>query len=179
MLQATLIGHLGGDAEVKAQDGREFVTIRVAHSERWADANGQQHENTIWVDCIIDGHPKVVEFLKRGTMVCVSGSAMTRLYSSAKDRCMKAGLQIRVRTIELIGAKPELIPSRLYSTEDGHEFVINKYYQCPELVRNENDVEWYPLVSRAGDRFVVDRNGWVQKFEENTDADQSCNESQV
>ena len=179
MLQATLIGHLGGDADVKTKDGREFVTIRVAHSEKWTDENGQSHENTIWVDCILDGRPKVVEFLKRGTIVCVTGSAMTRLYSSAKDRCMKAGLQIRVRSIELIGAKPDAVPSRLYSTEDGREFVINKYFQCPSLVRGKKDVEWYPLVSRSGDRFVVDRNGWVQKYEESTDADQSNDESQA
>lgn len=179
MLQATLIGHLGGDADVKTQDGREFVTIRVAHSERWTDQNDQLHENTIWVDCIIDGHPKVVEFLKRGTIVCVTGSAMTRLYSSAKDRCMKAGLQIRVRSIELIGAKPDAVPSRLYSTEDGHEFVIKKYYQCPELVRGKKDVEWYPLKSRSGETYVVDRNGWCLKYEEQTDADHSSNESQA
>lgn len=173
MLQATLIGHLGGDADVKTQDGREFVTFRVAHSERWTDANGQQHESTIWVDCIMDGRPKVVEFLKRGTIVCVVGSAMTRLYSSAKDRCMKAGLQIRVRTIDLIGSKQDAVPSRLYSTEDGREFVVNKFFQCLALVRNEEAVEWYPLVSRSGDRFVVDRNGWVHKFEEPNDVDHS------
>lgn len=175
MLQATCIGHLGGDADIKAQDGREFVTFRVAHSERWTDENGQLHENTIWVDCILDGRPKVVEFLKRGTIVCVTGSAMTRLYSSAKDRCMKAGLQIRVRTIELIGSKPDVVPSRLYSTEDSREFVINKYFQCAELVRGKKDVEWYPLVSRTGDRFVVDRNGWVQKYEEPNNDEQSNN----
>lgn len=175
MLQALLVGHLGGDAEVKTKDGREFVTMRVAHSERWTDENGQLHENTVWVDCIMDGRPKVVEFLKRGTIVCVTGAAMTRLYSSAKERCMKAGLQIRVLSINLVGSKPDVVPSRLYSTEDGREMVVNKYYQCPELVRKEDDVEWYPLVSRSGDRFVVDRNGWVQKYEEPNNDEQYNN----
>ena len=166
MLQALLIGHLGGDAEIKTKDGREFVTFRVAHSERWTDANDQSHENTVWVDCVMDGRPKVVEFLKRGTIVCVTGAAMTRLYSSAKDRCMKAGLQIRVLSVNLIGSKPDAVPSRLYSAEDGSEFIVNKYFQCPALVRDEKRVEWYPVVSRSGDRFVVDRNGWIQKYEE-------------
>lgn len=173
MLQALVIGHLGGDAEVKTKDGREFVTFRVAHSERWTDANDQSHENTVWVDCVMDGRPKVVEFLKRGTIVCVTGAAMTRLYSSAKDRCMKAGLQVRVLSVNLIGAKPDAVPSRLYSTEDGSEFVVNKYFQCPDLVRNDVAVEWYPVVSRSGDRFVVDRNGWVQKYEEPANDSQS------
>lgn len=179
MLQALLIGHLGGDAEVKTKDGREFVTFRVAHSERWTDQNDQSHENTIWVDCILDGRPKVVEFLKRGTIVCVTGAAMTRLYSSAKDRCMKAGLQVRVLSVNLIGAKPDAIPSRLYSTEDGREFVVNKYFQCPELVRDKKGVEWYPVVSRSGDRFVVDRNGWIQKYEEPNDVSQSNDVNKV
>lgn len=168
MLNAIVIGHLGGDAEVKTADGREFTTFRVAHSERWTDQNGQSHETTTWIDCIMDGKPKVVEFLKRATQVCVVGSANTRLYSSAKDKCMKAGLQIKVRTVELIGGRPDAIPSRLYCPETGREFVVNKYFQCPELVRGKKELELYPLVSRNGERFICDRNGWVQAFVENS-----------
>ena len=178
MLNAIVIGHLGGDAEVKTADGREFTTFRVAHSERWTDQNNQTHETTTWVDCIMDGRPKVVEFLKRATQVCVVGAANTRLYSSAKDRCMKAGLQIKVRSLELIGGRPDAIPSRLYSPEDGREFIVNKYFQCLDLIRGEKELEWYPLVSRSGERFVVDRYGWVQVFSENSSTDAADTEQQ-
>ena len=40
MLLGTLIGNLGGNAENKAVDGREFVTFRVAHNESSRAADG-------------------------------------------------------------------------------------------------------------------------------------------
>lgn len=168
MLQIIVIGHLGGDAEVKTADGREFITFRVAHTDSWTDDAGQVHETTSWIDCTMDGKPKVFEFLKRGTQVYVAGAGSTRLYSSAKDRCMKAGLQVRVRSIQLLGGKADPVPSRLYDANDGHEFVVNKYFQCPELVRDEKQVELYPVVSRSGKRYVVDRNGWISEFKDDS-----------
>ena len=57
MLQSTLIGHLGADAECKNANGKEFVTFRVANTDRWTDDAGQVHESTTWVDCIINGKP--------------------------------------------------------------------------------------------------------------------------
>lgn len=168
MLQIIVIGHLGGDAEVKTADGREFITFRVAHTDSWTDDAGQVHETTSWIDCTMDGKPKVFEFLKRGTQVYVAGAGSTRLYSSAKDRCMKAGLQVRVRSIQLLGGKADPVPSRLYDANDGHEFVVNKYFQCPELVRDEKQVELYPVVSRSGKRYVVDCNGWISEFKDDS-----------
>ena len=169
MLQIIIIGHLGGDAEVKTADGREFIAFRVAHTDSWTDDAGQVHETTSWVDCTMDGKPKVLEFLKRGTQVYVEGSGAARLYSSAKDRCMKAGLKVRVRSIQLLGGKADPVPARLYDANDGHEFVVNKYFQCPELVRDKKQVELYPVVSRSGKRYIVDRNGWVSEFKDESD----------
>lgn len=166
MLQVTLIGHIGGDAEVKNVDGREFCSFRVANTERWTDDAGQVHDTTTWVDCTMDGRPKVLEYLKRGQQVFVQGSATLRVYSSAKDRCMKAGLRVRVRSVELLGGRTDDVPSKLYDANDGHEVSVNKYYLSKELVRDKKAVEWWPLVSRNGERFVADRNGWIAKFNE-------------
>lgn len=164
MLQVTLIGHIGGDAEVKNADGREFISFRVANTERWTDDAGQVHDTTTWVDCTMDGRPKVLEFLKRGQQVFVQGSATLRVYSSAKDRCMKAGMRVRVRSVELLGGRTDDVPSKLYDANDGHEVEVRKYYQCSALVRDNKAIEFYPVVSRNGERFIVDRNGWVSKF---------------
>ena len=89
MLQAILIGNIGADAKVNVKDGSEFTTFRVAHNDTWTDANGTQHSNTLWVDCIINGKPNVVEFLKQGTQVAIMGNVTLRTYSSEKDRCIK------------------------------------------------------------------------------------------
>ena len=165
MLQTTCIGHIGGDAECKSSNGREFTTFRIAHSDRWTDESGQAHESTTWVDCIMSGKPNVIEYLKKGQLVFVTGSCNLRIYSSAKERCMKPGLTINVRSIELLGGKGDDVPSVLYDANTGAQVDIKKYYSAPSLVRDETKPEWVPLVSRSQARFVADRNGWVQPFE--------------
>lgn len=165
MLQAILIGHLGADAECKNTNGKEFVTFRVANSERWTDDAGQVHESTIWVDCIMNGKPKVFEFLKKGQQVFASGSVVLRVYSSAKDKCMKAGMTINVRNIELLGGKADEVPSKLYTEPDGKEVLVGKYFYAHSVVRGEEEVELLPLVSRSGVQYVADRDGWIRKKE--------------
>lgn len=164
MLQVTLIGHIGSDAEVKSSNGREFTTFRVAHSDRWTDDAGQVHEQTTWVDCIMNGKPNVVEWLKKGQMVFVTGSSTLRVYSSQKDRCMKAGMTINVRQVELLGGKSDEIPNVLFDANTGAQLQVQKWYNVASLVRDDSQPEWYPLVSRSQERFIADRNGWVQKF---------------
>ena len=169
MLQVNLVGHLGADAEVKTSNGREFTTFRIAHSNRWTDDAGQSHEETTWVDCTLSGKPAVVEYLKRGQMVFVSGNASLRVYSSKKDRCMKAGLTINARTIELLGGKSDDIPATLYDANSGAQVDVKKWFQAASLVRAADQPEWLPCVSRTQERFVVDRNGWVYPYVEEND----------
>lgn len=157
MLVTSIIGYIGADAEFKGDQGHEFVTFRVSHSDRWTDQAGQQHETTQWVDCILNGRPKVAEFLKRGTCVYVSGRLSTRVYSSAKDRCMKAGVTINVNSVELIGGRGDDVPSRLYD-EQGVQHDIKKYYWC--------DVKGTFLMTPQGKRFAVDDSGWVFPLED-------------
>lgn len=165
MLQAICIGHLGGDAEFKQSNGKEFSTFRLAHTDRWTDDAGQTHESTTWVDCIMNGRPNVIEYLKKGQLVYVSGSATLRVYSSPKERCMKAGLTINVRQVELLGGKNDDVPNVLYDAQTGAQVEVKKYYNVPSLVRAADAQEWMPLISRSQERYVADRNGWVQKYE--------------
>lgn len=164
MLQVTAIGHIGGDAEFKSSNGREFTTFRIAHTDRWTDEAGSVHESTTWVDCIMNGKPAVIEWLKKGQMVFVTGSCSLRVYSSAKDRCMKPGMTISVRNIELLGGKSDEVPSVLYDATTGAQVDVKKWYQAAAVVRDANQPEWLPLVSRSQARFVADRNGWVQPY---------------
>lgn len=164
MLQGNAIGHIGGDAEVKNTNGKEFTTFRIAHSDRWTDEAGQTHETTQWIDCVMNGRPGVLDYLKKGQMVFVSGSLVCRIYSSAKDRCMKAGVTINVRTLELLGGRGDEIPSVLFDANTGGQVEVKKWFNVPSLVRGEDQPEFVPLVSRSQERFIADRNGWVQKF---------------
>lgn len=157
MLQAILVGNLGADAQVQSSNGSEFVSFRVAHNDRWKDDNGQVHESSVWVDCTMNGKPAVFEYLRAGTMVFVQGALSTRVYSSAKDRCMKAGIKISVQRVELLGGQADPIPRQLVD-ETGTLHDVTKYYHT--------DVAGCVLNSLRGNQFAVDDNGWVVPLEQ-------------
>lgn len=119
MFLANVIGYLGADAEVKTADGREFVTFRIAHTRKYKDAQGTIHESTQWIDCVISGRPNVTQYLHKGTQVYVSGSVELRIYDSAKDHCKKAGVQVRVQSIELLGSANKDSNQPASETNDG------------------------------------------------------------
>lgn len=152
MLQTTVIGNVGADAQFQSKDGRDFITFRVAHNDVWTDQAGKQHSSTIWVDCIMNGKPKVAEFIKAGTQVFISGRTSVRVYSSEKDRCMKAGITINVDSVQLIGGINDVVPRRLYD-QSGSQHDVKKWYLT--------DVKSTTLKNVKGDEFLVDSNGWV------------------
>lgn len=154
MFISTVIGNIGADAQVKNKDGKEFVVFRVAHNEVWTDQAGTQHSTTIWVDCIMNGKPKVTEFLKAGTQVAVIGTTTLRTYSSEKQRAIVAGATIRVESVQLLGGQTDDVPRRLYDDNGAMHDVHKAYY---------SDVKACRLQSQRGDRFNVDANGWITK----------------
>lgn len=165
MLQVTLIGNLGGNAEVKVADGREFVTFRVAHNEAYTNSDGIKVERVQWIDCTMNcnnGRPAVLPYLVAGTQVCVIGTMSTRVYSSEKDRCYKAGVTIHIQKIELLGDAGDTIPRRLYDS-NGAMLEVHKFYHV--------DTKENELRDQRERVYVIDNNGWVSpKPEENEDA---------
>lgn len=166
MLQTIIIGFIGADAETKIHNGKEFTTFRVSHSDKWKSEDGITHEQTTWVDCVMNGKPSVFPYLKKGTQVLCQGSTSLRIYSSPKDKCMKAGLSINVRICELIGGKPDIVPSVLYRADGGEQVDVRKLYHAPSLVRGKKECEYIALLSAGAKQFVADREGWVYPYEE-------------
>lgn len=155
MLIATLIGNLGANAEIKTADGREFVSFRVAHNDSYKGADGTRVESSMWVDCTMscsNGRPAVLPYLTKGTAVCVVGQVSTRVYSSEKDRCMKAGLKVHVQRVELIGAAGDNCPRRLF-TKDGAMVDVLKYFHA--------DTQEKTLYDQRGNAYTIAEGGWV------------------
>ena len=166
MLQCTMIGNLGANAEIKAADGREFVTFRIAHNESFTGADGTKTEKSMWVDCTMsctNGRPAVLPYLKKGTAVCVVGNISTRVYSSEKDRCLKAGITIHVMKLELIGGQSDSVPSRVYDG-DGAEHLVVKFFFT--------DLKDQTVYDRSGHAYSVDKKGWVTPVNTNDNGEQ-------
>lgn len=154
MLKLQVIGNLGADAERGSSQGQDYIKFRVAHTDRYTRQDGTQVDNTSWVNCIWSGdHARLLPYLRQGVKVYVDGDASPRVYSSAKERCMKAGLDLRVRQLELVGAQPDSVPSRLYDS-DGIQHDVQKYYF------SESSKEKTELFDVRGGRYIVDK-GWI------------------
>lgn len=162
MLRVEMIGNLGADVEIKEANGSKFATMRIAHSEKWDDGQGHVKESTIWVDVTLNNtESKVLQFLKAGTKVFVRGHAKLRVYSSAKDRCMKAGLTIVASEIELCGGSSDEVPRELISPEDGHLFKVAKYFQSDVDTSKWKKDDQAILVDKQSRRYIVVKGGWV------------------
>lgn len=167
MLQLTIIGNLGADAELRSANGREFISFRVAHTERFKDASGNQQERVVWVDITKDGNGgELLKYLCAGVKVYVTGRPSFRIYDSAKWHTKMIGVSIFATQIELCGTS-EQVPTRLYDAE-GVQHDIVKYYHCPEqstwntILRARNLIE-----------YEVDNQGFI--YPRSTGADEETN----
>lgn len=162
MFISTIIGNLGSDAEFKTKDGREFVTFSIGVNDRWKDADGTDHEETQWLSCVLSGrNENLLPYLIKGASVCVIGRTKSKLYSSPKDKMMKAGNNIDVIRIELIGRKPDEIPSMLYDSNGvGHQVYKAYYIAQQELASIDGAILFTP----KQERYTIDANGFVSKF---------------
>lgn len=172
MLKVELIGNIGADAEVKDFQGNKFVTFRVAHSSKFKDANGTETESTTWVDVTMnDTESKVIPFLKQGVKVFVRGNASLRVYSSPKDRMMKAGLQVSAWEIELCGGQSDDVPRQLIDPSSGALFDVTKHYWCNRSTEGMKADEFVELIDKRGHSFMMNYGGFVVPFQEGTQAE--------
>lgn len=168
MLQSTVVGHLGADAEVKEANGRKFVTFRVAHTDRYKDAQGVSHEATQWVSCVLAGDGGgLLPYLVRGAQVLVIGRASTRVYSSPSLRQMVASLDVNVDRVELLGSRSELVPGKLYTTDGVEVDVLRLYSVDITTMERLRPTKAHPveLVSRKGQRFTLDCSGFINPIQ--------------
>lgn len=170
MLRAEIIGNLGADAEIKEANGSKFVTMRVAHTDRWKDEDEKTHESTLWADVTMNNvESKVIPFLKAGTRVFIRGSIKLRVYSSPKDRCMKAGLTIVAQEIELLGGSTDEVPKQLVIPDTGALVPVHKYYQAEVDTKawRKEDVGY--LVDTKGNSYDLVKGGWVTPHREDSE----------
>ena len=97
--KVTLIGFLGGDAEVRASDTRSFATLSLATKSSYRK-DDKYVTHTEWHRCVVFG--KLSEFastLKKGAHVQLEGELHSREYVSKKTESTHRIWEIRVASI--------------------------------------------------------------------------------
>lgn len=162
MLNCEVIGNLGSDVEIKDANGKKFAAFSVAHTEKWKDANGVDHNETTWVDCLMGNtDSKVLDYLKSGVKVFVRGDGKLRVFSSKKDRCMKAGLTLNVREVELVGGSSDAVPRQLIVPDTGMLLDVEKFYWVNLDTRSWKKDDIGELIDTRGGRYLVRKDGFV------------------
>ena len=108
--QAQIIGHVGRDPDVRSlQNGDIVASFSIATTEKWTDkATKEKREATEWHRVNVFGKlAEIVQtWVKKGTLVYVSGKIVTRKYQD-KDGIEKQSTEIRADSIKLLGGTEE------------------------------------------------------------------------
>jgi len=97
--KVTLIGFLGGDAEVRTNDNRSLTTLSLATKSSYKK-DGKYISHTEWHRCVVFG--KLSEFAKtltKGAHILVEGELRSREYDSKKTDTTQRVWEIRVASI--------------------------------------------------------------------------------
>lgn len=161
-----VIGNLGADAELKQENGNEFVKFNVAETRAWSGSDGVKHEETLWNSCIMNGRQeKLLPYLTKGTKVAVIGRASTRVFSSPKERRMVAGINIQVDRLELISVNTDVVPRYIVAPDSGELVPTAKaFFIDSKLAVKAGAKEGVPVVffdAQGRKSYQVDVNGFV------------------
>jgi single-strand DNA-binding protein len=103
MIKLQVIGNLGKDCVTNAVNGKNVINFNVAHTEKFRDAQGNQKDKTIWVDCAYwTDRTGIAPYLKKGTLVYTEGTPELRTYTK-NDGTPGVSLTLRVVNVQLLG----------------------------------------------------------------------------
>lgn len=100
----TLIGHIGQDCQTRTLEGGRVVTsFSVAYTENWKSQSGEKQERTTWFNCsyFTQSTPGVADYLRKGSLVCVTGRISARAYLDARQQ-PAASLDLLISEIKLL-----------------------------------------------------------------------------
>ena len=107
MIKLQVIGNLGKDCVTNTVNGKSVINFNVAHTEKFRDAQGNQKDKTIWVECAYwTDKTAIAPYLRKGTQVYVDGSPEVRTYPK-NDGTTAASLTLRVSSVQLLGTRNE------------------------------------------------------------------------
>ena len=102
-----VIGNVGQEPKIfNFQNGKKKATFSIAASKRYRDSNGEQKEQTTWVNCAaFGGIANVVEeYVGRGSQVYVEGELSVSSFTDQQGN-KKSVTEVRVTSLQLLGQR--------------------------------------------------------------------------
>ena len=111
-------GNLGHSAEQKDAGGTSLVTFSVA-----VKAGYGKNETTTWARCNMWGTrgEAVLPFLKKGQLVGICGEVSLHEWAG-KDGTAKAGIEVRVNDLTLLGKRDDAAPVTEHSAAKANAY---------------------------------------------------------
>ena len=109
VFETKLIGNIGKDAAIRNMDkGVVAINFPVAHNRNWRDKrSGEQRTKTTWINCTIwkkdGGNMRIVDFLKKGTLVEISGTPVAKGYLN-DDSSIRTEIRLNVSKTNILRA---------------------------------------------------------------------------
>lgn len=105
MIKLLVIGNLGKDCALNNVNGKNVINFNVAHTEKYKDSTGVQHEKTTWVECAYwTDKTNIANYLKKGTQVYAEGTPEVRSYQTQEGKAGVA-LSLRISNVQLLGSR--------------------------------------------------------------------------
>ena len=105
MIKLLVIGNLGKDCALNNVNGKNVINFNVAHTEKYKDSTGVQHEKTTWVECAYwTDKTNIANYLKKGTQVYAEGTPEVRSYQTQEGKPGVA-LSLRISNVQLLGSR--------------------------------------------------------------------------
>lgn len=114
MNNCTFVGRLGSDAQIKELDGgKKVLSFSLA-------VDDGKDRPPIWLDCNRWSEKNaIVEYLKKGTQIAVSGNVGLRTWVG--DKGSGATITLRVLDIKLLSSKPANEQTTGNGTSEGQQ----------------------------------------------------------
>ena len=96
MIQITITGNLGADAERKQINDRTYIAFHMAVKGR--------RDTTTWVSVLYRDSDKLLQYLKKGRSVLIIGEPSFNIYVNKEQR-MSLDISVFANTLGLTGAK--------------------------------------------------------------------------
>lgn len=121
MLKLEIIGNLGAAAEKKTVNGSTFVSMNVAHSEKFVDkTTGEIASSTTWISVTVSHNiDNILPYLVSGTKVFVRGFMRLKVYTG-HDGQKHAGVNVSATELELCGGIQQVQAQKAQSENENN-----------------------------------------------------------